>query len=113
MSVLLAVTEQAPTVVQAVGLFDWASSQLNELRGVIQLGMWALAAGIFLYVAAKSKGSLAGIVVGAVTAIVIVYVSTIINPHSKPAELIDDQIDKAAPTLVISLDAGQASRIGG
>ncbi|MGH3446521.1 MAG: hypothetical protein ACRDP4_02745 [Nocardioidaceae bacterium] len=108
MSVLLAAVEHTPTVVQAArdgGVVDWGILKMRDINTLITVGIYLVAAAVFLTVAVKAKGSLAGIIIGGATAWMIVWIGGNLGPTDKPAQMIDDEIN-SAPAIVHRIEPG-------
>ncbi|MGH3357430.1 MAG: hypothetical protein ACRDO7_01415 [Nocardioidaceae bacterium] len=101
MSYLLASAAEAGRTIQAEALVPWIRGQVQGVEDVVIIFGGLLAAIILVIAAFKAKGGLAGIVMGGITAFVLVWLMNNMGTQDKPAELIDDQIENnGAPALV-------------
>lgn len=101
MSYLLASVAESGRTIQAEALIPWIRGQVQGIEDVVIIFGGLLAAIILVIAAFKAKGGLAGIVMGGITAFVLVWLMNNMGTQDKPAELIDDQVENnGAPALV-------------
>lgn len=102
MSYLMASATEAGRTIQAEALVPWIRGQVLSIQDVVVIFGGLLAAIILVIAAFKAKGGLAGIVMGGITAFVLVWLMNNMGVQDKPAELIDDQMENnnGAPSLV-------------
>lgn len=99
-SLFVAAAEPA-TVLHAQSLTQWLHLQLNSITGVLQ-GFGLVLGLVILFVQlVKGKFGISSIVVGGLTAALIVWLVFNIGRDDKPSELIDDQFNNnAAPAVM-------------
>lgn len=102
MSQLMASAAEAGQTIQAEALVPWLRGQVLSIQDVVIVFGGLLAAVILIIAAVKARGGLAGIVMGGITAVILIWLMNNLNLGGKPAELIDDQMENdGAPSLIV------------